>query len=70
MILNKKVAIVGGGPGGLTLARLLQQEGVDASYETNMRNRAAISAKESLDNGELMHSADALATMVNMFKAH
>lgn len=26
---NKKIAIVGGGPGGLTLARLLQQKGLD-----------------------------------------
>jgi 2-polyprenyl-6-methoxyphenol hydroxylase-like FAD-dependent oxidoreductase len=34
LLQNKKTAIVGGGPGGLTLARLLQQEGVDVSvYE-------------------------------------
>jgi 2-polyprenyl-6-methoxyphenol hydroxylase-like FAD-dependent oxidoreductase len=28
LLENKKVAIIGGGPGGLTLARLLQQQGV------------------------------------------
>lgn len=31
---NKKIAVVGGGPGGLTLARLLQQQGIDVKvYE-------------------------------------
>lgn len=29
LLQNKRVAIIGGGPGGLTLARLLQQQGVD-----------------------------------------
>jgi len=34
MIQNKKIAIVGGGPGGLTLARLLQLKGFDVKvYE-------------------------------------
>ncbi|GAA3917120.1 NAD(P)-binding protein [Chitinophaga oryziterrae] len=29
LLQNKQVAIIGGGPGGLTLARLLQEQGVD-----------------------------------------
>ncbi|WP_394803724.1 FAD-dependent oxidoreductase [Niabella hibiscisoli] len=33
-------------------------------YEINMRKRAAVMAKESLDNGERMHSKDALANML------
>lgn len=42
-------------------------EGIEV-YETNMRKRAAIMAKESLDNGELMHSENALSAMVGFFK--
>jgi hypothetical protein len=33
-------------------------------YEKNMQKRASIAAKESLENGELMHSENALATML------
>jgi 2-polyprenyl-6-methoxyphenol hydroxylase-like FAD-dependent oxidoreductase len=36
-------------------------------YETNMRKRAAVIAKESLDNGERMHSENALSTMTDFF---
>ncbi|WP_426278756.1 FAD-dependent oxidoreductase [Chryseobacterium sp. S-02] len=36
-------------------------------YETQMRKRAAIIAKESLDNGELMHAENALENMLNFF---
>jgi 2-polyprenyl-6-methoxyphenol hydroxylase-like FAD-dependent oxidoreductase len=39
-------------------------------YETTMRKRAATAAKESLDNGEKMHSANALSTMLEFFKEH
>lgn len=36
---NKKIAIVGGGSGGLTLARLLQQEGLDVKVYERDENR-------------------------------
>ena len=40
---GKKIAIVGGGPGGLTLARLLQQSGAQVSvYERDMSRTARI----------------------------
>jgi len=38
-----------------------------AAYETAMRARASIIAQESLDNGEKMHSATALTTMLEFF---
>jgi len=44
MILkNRKVAIVGGGPGGLTLARLLQMKGADVTvYERDLDRTARV----------------------------
>lgn len=41
-----------------------------SSYETNMLKRAAVVAKESIDNGELMHSKNALNDMTSLFSAH
>jgi 2-polyprenyl-6-methoxyphenol hydroxylase-like FAD-dependent oxidoreductase len=41
-----------------------------ASYEANMRTRAAAAAKESLENGERMHSEGALKMMVEFFGGH
>ena len=38
-----------------------------AAYEDQMRNRATAAAQESLENGEKMHSADALQTMLAFF---
>lgn len=35
-------------------------------YEINMRNRAAIAARHSLENGELMHSECALDKMLTI----
>jgi 2-polyprenyl-6-methoxyphenol hydroxylase-like FAD-dependent oxidoreductase len=40
---NKRVAIIGGGPGGLTLARLLQLKGVDVNvYERDINKNARV----------------------------
>jgi len=37
LIKDKKIAIIGGGPGGLTLARLLQTNGADVKvYERDL----------------------------------
>ncbi len=41
-----------------------------SSYETAMRQRASGMARESLENGERMHSEQALATMLNFFTGH
>jgi 2-polyprenyl-6-methoxyphenol hydroxylase-like FAD-dependent oxidoreductase len=38
LLNNKKVAIIGAGPVGLTMARLLQQKGIDVTvYERDQR---------------------------------
>lgn len=43
LLQNKKVAIIGGGPGGLTLARLLQQQGVAVQvYERDASPRVRL----------------------------
>ena len=39
LLQNKTVAVVGGGPGGLTLARLLQLKGVDVKVYERDENR-------------------------------
>ncbi len=41
-----------------------------AAYEINMRKRGAIMAKESLENGERMHSKNALTVMSAFFSSH
>lgn len=41
-----------------------------ARYEINMRKRASKIAQESLENGERMHSENALQTMLDFFSGH
>lgn len=41
-----------------------------SSYEKTMRKRAAIIARESLENGERMHSETALTIMLEFFNGH
>lgn len=43
LLKNKNVAIVGGGPGGLTLARLLQQKNITVKvYERDLNENARV----------------------------
>jgi 2-polyprenyl-6-methoxyphenol hydroxylase-like FAD-dependent oxidoreductase len=57
----------------LELSECLYNEGFSdiksaiASYESQMRKRAAVSAKESLENGDKMHSTNALGIMLSFF---
>ncbi|WP_294328853.1 NAD(P)/FAD-dependent oxidoreductase [uncultured Chryseobacterium sp.] len=41
-----------------------------SQYEINMQRRAATATKESLENGERMHSETSLATMLEFFNGH
>jgi len=41
-----------------------------SSYENKMRERASKAAQESIENGEKMHSKDALKTMLAFFSQH
>lgn len=41
-----------------------------AGFEHQMRSRASAAARESLDNGESMHSEQSLTLMLNMFASH
>src|ERR1700677_2163029 len=69
-IKNKKIAIVGGGPGGLTLARLLQMGGADVKvYERDIHKDARMkgatldlheeSGLKALDEAGLMEAFNA-----------
>ena len=71
LLQNKQVAIVGGGPGGLTLARLLQQQG--AAVRVYERDR---SRHERVQGGTLdLHNESGLAALraaglLDAFRAH
>ena len=56
---NKSLAIVGGGPGGLTLARLLQLKGVNVKVYERDFNATARLAGSPLD----MHEESGLAAI-------
>lgn len=56
---GKKIAIVGGGPGGLTLARLLQMRGADVAVYERDQNRAARVQGSALD----LHEDSGLAAL-------
>ena len=56
---TKKIAIVGGGPGGLTLARLLQQSGAQVSVFERDQSRSARVQGSALD----LHEDSGLAAL-------
>ena len=58
-IHGKKIAIVGGGPGGLTLARLLQQSGAQVSVYERDQSRNARVQGSALD----LHEVSGLAAL-------
>lgn len=58
-IAAKKIAIVGGGPGGLTLARLLQQSGAQVTVYERDQSRSARVQGSALD----LHEDSGLAAM-------
>ncbi|MDB5136524.1 MAG: FAD-dependent monooxygenase [Mucilaginibacter sp.] len=59
IIKNKEIAIVGGGPGGLTLARLLQMSGVDVKVYERDISKDARSQGATLD----LHEESGLAAL-------
>ena len=66
LLYNKQIAIVGGGPGGLTLARLLHLEGADVKvYERDLNKNARVQGSP-LD----LHEESGLAALrkANLFE--
>ncbi|MDY0933209.1 NAD(P)/FAD-dependent oxidoreductase [Chryseobacterium sp. CFBP8996] len=54
----------------LTSSQFNTIESAIAEYEMNMFKRASKIAQESLENGERMHSENALTTMLDFFNSH
>src|SRR6478735_2911346 len=70
-IQNKKIAIIGGGPGGLTLARLLQLKGADVTVYERDRDKHVRLQGGALD----LHTESGLAALdkaglMDEFKTH
>ncbi|WP_153797844.1 FAD-dependent oxidoreductase [Foetidibacter luteolus] len=59
LLTSKKIAIIGGGPGGLTLARLLQLNGVDVKVYERDKDKSARVQGSPLD----LHDESGLAAL-------
>ncbi len=67
---DKKVAVVGGGPGGLTLAKLLQSKGVNVTVYERDSNKEVRQQGATLDLHEKSGLEDLRrANLLNEFKA-
>jgi 2-polyprenyl-6-methoxyphenol hydroxylase-like FAD-dependent oxidoreductase len=71
MIQHKEIAIIGGGPGGLTLARLLQLKGANVKvYERDINKDVRLQGGALDLHAESGLAALAKAGLMNEFKAH
>lgn len=71
LLHNKKIAIVGGGPGGLTLARLLQMKGVNVKvYERDLNKEARVQGATLDLHQESGLKAISEAGLMEAFKAN
>ena len=72
MLINqKRIAIIGGGPGGLTLARLLQLKGVQVTvYERDLNQEARVQGSPLDMHEESGWAALRKANLSEVFKQH
>lgn len=71
LLKDKQVAIIGGGPGGLTLARLLQQQAVDVKVYERDTDQYVRQQGSTLDlhDGTGLKALE-MAGLLDMFKKH
>jgi 2-polyprenyl-6-methoxyphenol hydroxylase-like FAD-dependent oxidoreductase len=71
LLQNKQVAIIGGGPGGLTLARLLQQQGVNVKVYERDADKYVRQQGSTLDlHDDTGLKALCIAGLLDEFKRH